>query len=36
MGLKCIGLEAVGWIYLFYKRCKWLACVNMVINLQVP
>ena len=33
MGLKYIGLEAVGCIYLSHKRCKWLAYVNMVMNL---
>ena len=36
MGLKYVGLEAVGWICLSRKRCKWLACVNMGMNLQVP
>lgn len=34
--LREILWEGVGWIELPQDREKWPACVNMVVNLQVP
>jgi hypothetical protein len=36
MYLKEIGWKDVNWIHLAQDRDKWLALVNMVMNLQVP
>jgi hypothetical protein len=36
MNLTNIRSEGVGWIYLAYKREKWLALVNMVKKQPVP
>jgi hypothetical protein len=34
--LKEIGWELADWIELAQDRDKWLALVNMVMNLQIP
>jgi hypothetical protein len=36
MGLREIGISKVNWIQLAQDRVQWRACVNMVMNLQVP
>jgi hypothetical protein len=36
MGLREIGWEGVGWIYLTQDRNHWRVLVNTVMNLRVP
>jgi hypothetical protein len=36
MDLKEVGCMGVEWIQMAQDRDKWLAVVNMVMNLQVP
>jgi len=36
MGLTEVGVNVVNWIQLAQDRVQWRACVNMVMNLQVP
>jgi hypothetical protein len=36
MDLREIGIDGVNWIQLAQDRVQWQACVNMVMNLQVP
>jgi hypothetical protein len=34
--LRKIGIDGVNWIQLAQDRVQWRACVNTVMNLQVP
>jgi hypothetical protein len=34
--LREIGIDRTNWIHLAQDRVQWWACVNMVMNLQVP
>jgi len=34
--LREIGIEGANWIQLAQDRVQWQACVNMIMNLQVP
>jgi hypothetical protein len=34
--LREIGIDGANWIQLAQDRVQWLACVNMLMNLQVP
>jgi hypothetical protein len=36
MNLREIGWDGMDWIHLIQDQDKWLALVNMVMNLQVP
>jgi hypothetical protein len=36
MDLREIGINGVNWIQLAQDRVQWWACVNTVMNLQVP
>jgi hypothetical protein len=36
MDLREIGIDRANWIQLAQDRVQWQACVNMVMNLQVP
>jgi hypothetical protein len=36
MDRREIGIDGVNWIQLAQDRVQWQACVNMVMNLQVP
>jgi hypothetical protein len=36
LDLREIGINGVNWIQLAQDRVLWWACVNMVMNLQVP
>jgi hypothetical protein len=36
MELREIGIDGANWIHLAQDRVQWRACVNTVMNLQVP
>jgi hypothetical protein len=36
MDLREKGIDGANWIQLAQDRVQWWACVNMVMNLQVP
>jgi hypothetical protein len=36
MDLREIGIHGANWIQLAQDRVQWRACVNAVMNLQVP
>jgi hypothetical protein len=36
MGLREKAIDGANWIQLAYDRVLWRACVNTVMNLQVP
>jgi hypothetical protein len=36
LDLREIGIDGANWIQLAQDRVWWRACVNMVMNLQVP
>jgi hypothetical protein len=36
MDLMEIGIDGENWIQLFEDRVQWRACVNTVMNLQIP
>jgi hypothetical protein len=36
MNLREIGIDVANWIQLAQDRVQWRACVNTVMNLQVP
>jgi hypothetical protein len=36
MDLREVGINGANWIHLAQDRVQWWACVNIVLNLQVP
>jgi hypothetical protein len=36
MDLREIGIDGAKWIHLAQDRVQWQACVNTIMNLQVP
>jgi hypothetical protein len=36
MDLREIGIDGANWIHMTEDRVLWWACVNTVMNLQIP